>query len=173
MCDILYFPDDNSKLKSLLAERNFFDSVLFIFEGSRRYRFSACSLGICDVSDLLAPLGTGLFRCSPLWKYYLYPCCTNFNRGIAGLCGEVLSKSGSYVAPDSCHIFVDRSRRQLKILYQRQGEYIVEHRLLDSGLYQLEKAERSCQCLLISWTRLNKLLKVHKRNKVNKKMPKT
>ncbi|NDV67223.1 IS66 family insertion sequence element accessory protein TnpB, partial [Bacteroides sp. 224] len=93
-------------------------------------------------------------------------------RDIPGLCGEIIAKSGSYPEPESCHIFVDRSRRQLKILYQRENEYIIEHRALSSGLYQLERSELRCSCLSISWTRLNKLLAIHKRNKANKKMPK-
>lgn len=173
MCDVLYFSDESSKLKALLSECNTFDSVLFIFNGSRRYKLSASSLGLSGVSDLLIPLGSGLFRSSPFWKYYLYPCCSNFNRDISGLCGEVVSKSGLYVEPESCHIFVDRSRRQLKILYQRGEEYIVEHRALNAGLYQLEKSEVCCSFLPISWPRLNKLLTVHKKNKVNKKLSKT
>jgi hypothetical protein len=35
----LYYPDRNEKLLSLLSERNSFDSVLFIFDGCRRYKF--------------------------------------------------------------------------------------------------------------------------------------
>ena len=170
MCTILVFPDESSKLKALFNEATGLDSVLFIFNGSRRYRFSASSLGLECVSDLLLPLGSGLFRSSPFWAYYVYPRCSNFNRGLSGLCGEILSKSGLYLAPNTCHVFINRSRRGLKILYQRQGEYIVEHRQLSSGLYQLEKSERGCTCLSISWTRLNQLLTVHQKNRTKPKV---
>ena len=172
MCDVLLFPDESSKLKSLLSESNPFDSLLFIFSGSRRYKLSASSLGVQSPCDLLLPLGSGLFRSSPFWKYYFYPCCRNFNNEIHGLCGEVLSQSGSYMEAQSCHIFVDRSRRQLKILYRRGEEYIVEHRALSTGVYQLKKSETCCSYLSISWDRVNKLLTVPKKNKVNKKTSK-
>ncbi len=70
MCNILQFPDDDARLRSLLSERNYFDSLLFIFDGGRRYKVSAKILGIHAVSDLLIPLGLGLFRSSPFWSYY-------------------------------------------------------------------------------------------------------
>ena len=73
MCSVLVFPSESEKLRSLLSESNHFDSVLFIFDGGRRYKVSASSLGIHSPQDLLLPLGLGLFRSSPFWSYYLYP----------------------------------------------------------------------------------------------------
>lgn len=169
MCSVLVFPNESDKLKSLLSERNHFDSVLFIFDGSRRYKLTASLLGIHHVQDLLFPLGTGRFRSSPFWEYYLYPCCSVFGSSIDGLCGEVIRKSGKALQSDSCHVFVHRSRRQIKILYLCQGEYILEQRRLSEGLYQLKKSELSCPCSPISWSRLNEFLTVHKAKKKRNK----
>lgn len=168
MCSVLVFPSESDKLKSLLSERNHFDSVLFIFDGGRRYKLSCSTLGIHQVQDLLSPLGGGRFRSSPFWQYYLYPRCSHFSSSIDGLCGEVIRKSGSPLQPESCHIFIDRSLCQLKILYICDGEYIVEQRRLSSGTYQLTKSERAGEFIPISWSRLNELLTIHKEKKRTK-----
>ncbi len=164
-CSVLQFPDENSKLKSLLSESHVFDSVIFIFEGCRRYKFEKSILGITSVSDLLSPLGSGLFRNSPLWSYYLYPCCSNFGKDIDGLCGEVIRLQGGPVLPRSCHMFVHRSKRQVKILYFRDGSPVVEHRRLNGELYSLRKGELKMPFLPIPWGRFNEILTVHKAGK--------
>ena len=62
MCSVLVFNNESEKLRSLLSESNHFDSVLFIFDGGRRYKVPVSSLGIRSAGDLLLPLGLGLFR---------------------------------------------------------------------------------------------------------------
>lgn len=162
MCSILVFDNESDNLRSLFSEPNPFDSVLFIFDGGRRYRVSAPSLGITSPQDLLLPLGLGLFRSSPFWSYYLYPRCSNFNKGIDGLCGDVVRLSGSGLQEHSCHVFLDRSRRRMHILYRCDDEYRLECRHLAHGSYLLKKEERKSDFLPISWTRLNELLTVKK-----------
>ena len=109
MCSVLEFSSESDKLRTLFSESNHFDSVLFIFDGGRRYKVSSSSLGIHSPQDLLLPLGLSLFRSSPFWSYYLYPQGCNFHKGIDGLCGEVIRHTGSCVSEQSCHIFPDRS----------------------------------------------------------------
>ena len=62
MCSVLEFSSESDKLRTLFSESNHFDSVLFIFDGGRRYKVSSSSLGIHSPQDLLLPLGLGLFR---------------------------------------------------------------------------------------------------------------
>ena len=100
MCSVLEFSSESDKLRTLFSESNHFDSVLFIFDGGRRYKVSSSSLGIHSPQDLLLPLGLGLFRSSPFWSYYLYPQGCNFHKGIDGLCGEVIRHTGSCVSED-------------------------------------------------------------------------
>lgn len=169
MCSVLVFSSESDKLRSLLSESNHFDSVLFIFDGGRRYKVSASSLGIHSPQDLLLPLGLGLFRSSPFWSYYLYPNVRNFHKGIDGLCGEVIRHMGACVSEQSCHIFLDRSRRRLDILYRRDDEYRLECRRLNHGSFLLKKAERKRDFLQISWNRLNELLTVKKYRKTVEK----
>ena len=64
MCSVLEFSSESDKLRTLFSESNHFDSVLFIFDGGRRYKVSSSSLGIHSPQDLLLPLGLGLFRSS-------------------------------------------------------------------------------------------------------------
>ena len=52
MCSVLVFSSESDKLRSLLSESNHFDSVLFIFDGGRRYKVSSSSLGIHSPQDL-------------------------------------------------------------------------------------------------------------------------
>ena len=61
MCSVLEFSSESDKLRTLFSESNHFDSVLFIFDGGRRYKVSSSSLGIHSPQDLLLPLGLGLF----------------------------------------------------------------------------------------------------------------
>ena len=155
MCSVLEFSSESDKLRTLFSESNHFDSVLFIFDGGRRYKVSSSSLGIHSPQDLLLPLGLGLFRSSPFWSYYLYPQGCNFHKGIDGLCGEVIRHTGSCVSEQSCHIFPDRSRSRLHILYRCDDEYRLECRRLNRGSFLLKKEERKKDFLQISWNRLN------------------
>ena len=150
MCSVLVFENENEKLRSLFGEPNHFDSVLFIFEGGRRYKVAASSLGITSPQKLLVPLGLGLFRSSPFWRYYLYPRCLNFHKGIDGLCGEIIRLTGSALQEQSCHVFLDRSHRNLRILYLYNGELRLECRRPSRGSYLLEKRERDKEFVLIS-----------------------
>ena len=120
-------------------------------------------------SVLLLPLGLGLFRSSPFWSYYLYPQGCNFHKGIDGLCGEVIRHTGSCVSEQSCHIFPDRSRSRLHILYRCDDEYRLECRRLNRGSFLLKKEERKKDFLQISWNRLNELLTVKKYRKTVEK----
>lgn len=165
MCSVLEFSSESDKLRTLFSESNHFDSVLFIFDGGRRYKVSSSSLGIHSPQDLLLPLGLGLFRSSPFWSYYLYPQGCNFHKGIDGLCGEVIRHTGSCVSEQSCHIFPDRSRSRLHILYRCDDEYRLECRRLNRGSFLLKKEERKKDFLQISWNRLNELLTVKKYRK--------
>ena len=165
MCSVLVFYNESDKLRSLLSEPNHFDSILFIFDGGRRYKVPVSSLGISSTEDLLLPLGLGLFLSTPFWRYYLYPCYSNLNKGIDGLCGEVLRYTGSPLQEEICHVFVERSRCQLSLLYRTGNEYHLESRCLSTGLYRLRREEVSAGFLPIPWSRLNELLIVHKPSK--------
>ena len=55
MCSVLEFSSESDKLRTLFSESNHFDSVLFIFDGGRRYKVSSSSLGIHSPQDLLLP----------------------------------------------------------------------------------------------------------------------
>ncbi len=168
MCSVLEFSSESDKLRTLFSESNHFDSVLFIFDGGRRYKVSSSSLGIHSPQDLLLPLGLGLFRSSPFWSYYLYPQGCNFHKGIDGLCGES-SDTQVPACQSRAVIFFRPLRSRLHILYRCDDEYRLECRRLNRGSFLLKKEERKKDFLQISWNRLNELLTVKKYRKTVEK----
>ncbi|MCS2613304.1 IS66 family insertion sequence element accessory protein TnpB [Bacteroides fragilis] len=73
------------------------------------------------------------------------------------------------MSEQSCHIFPDRSRSRLHILYRCDDEYRLECRRLNRGSFLLKKEERKKDFLQISWNRLNELLTVKKYRKTVEK----
>ena len=69
MCSVLEFSSESDKLRTLFSESNHFDSVLFIFDGGRRYKVSSSSLGIHSPGPISPFLGLGLFPQRVLWSY--------------------------------------------------------------------------------------------------------
>ena len=63
---------------------------------------------------------------------------------------------------ENCHVFVERSHRQLSLLYRTGSEYHLESRRLNTGLYRLHREEVSSGFLPIPWSRLNEFLTLHK-----------
>jgi hypothetical protein len=112
-CNVLYYPDSNAKLLALLSERHNFDSVLFIFDGSRRYKFQKADLGIRSASDLLMGNRGLLSLLNPTWSYYLYLLDERHTYSIDSLCGKVLCCYVHLPLPDECHVFVDRGKHHL------------------------------------------------------------
>ena len=162
MCSVLLFKDSNIKLKSMLSEIHYFDSVIFVFNGSRRYKFETRELGISSPRELLSPLGYGGLRVRPSCHYYVFPSSSNYKNGIDGLCGEVHRLTGKEIEKGCRYIFMDVTHRKLKILYMYKEEYRLEERHLTDGLYELKKGEKNKKIVEMSWTRFNEFLRVHK-----------
>lgn len=153
------FKDANEKLQSLLSQpASEFDSVIFVFNHCLRYKFVKSELGIHAVSDLLFPHGYGTFLKRSRQNYYLYYDCIGFNAGLYRLQGAVYSYTGNYVQGRDLHLFIDRSRKKIKLLYFKDNQAIVESRQLESQKYILTKQERKDKCTPITWKRLNQIL---------------
>lgn len=153
------FKDANEKLQSLLSQpASEFDSVIFVFNRSLRYKFVKDELGIHAVSDLLFPHGYGAFQKRAQQNYYLYYDCVGFNAGLYRLQGIVYSHTGNYVQGRDLHLFIDRSRKKIKLLYFKDDQAIVESRQLESQKYILTKQERKDKYTPITWKRLNQIL---------------
>ena len=60
MCSVLEFSSESDKLRTLFSESNHFDSVLFIFDGGRRYKVSSSRRGIPPPGPPLPLLGGGV-----------------------------------------------------------------------------------------------------------------
>ncbi len=157
MCTVLTFPSESEKLKSLFLEPNNFDSIIFCFDGSRRYKIRKTYLGISKAQDLFLFSGSPLSGLSPHWNYFLYTKSSRLNCSMDNLCGKVRNIRGEFPSANECHVFINRSRKELKILYYVQGELSVLHKKLRQGTYKLEKEELQASFFSISWSRLNQL----------------
>jgi len=159
MFHIKVFSDANEKLKSMLSQASSeFDSIIFVFNHSLRYKFPKSELGIQSVSDLLFPHGYGINSCHPGQPCHLYYDCVSFHAGLDRLQGAVYSYSGNYPCKRDLHLFVDRSGKNIKLLYFKDNQVILESRRLETQKYVLSKQERKDKYTRISCIRLNKIL---------------
>ncbi len=164
-CSVLYYPDRNEKLLSLLSESKNFDSVLFIFDGGRRYKFSKSDLGIRLPSDLLVRNRGILSLLNPEWSYYLYLLDERHTYSIDSMCGKVLRHYGRLPREGECHVFVSRDKHHLTLLYKLSGEYTSIHRQLRQGVFRLKKKELADGFRPSHWAEINRLLSEEKRTK--------
>jgi hypothetical protein len=164
-CSVLSYPCLNDKLLSLLSEVNRFDSVLFIFDGSRRYKFQKEDLGIRSASDLLTRNRGLLSLLNPGWSYYLYLLDGRYTYSIDSLCGKVLRCYGHLPFAGECHVFIDRRKHHLTLLYELSGEYISIHRQLRQGVFSIKRREISEGFRPSSWSEINRILSKIKSSK--------
>ncbi|MDL2255122.1 hypothetical protein LJC38_00875, partial [Parabacteroides sp. OttesenSCG-928-K15] len=158
----------NEKLLSLLSEQNNFDSVLFIFDGSRRYKFSKEDLGIGCPSDLLIRNRGVLSLLNPLWEYYLYPLQERYTYSIDSLCGKVLAHHGHLPQNNECHVFIDKNKHQMALLYSLNGEYISIHRRIRQGVFCLKRKEFTSGYRPSHWAEICRLLSEKKETKTSR-----
>lgn len=158
MCSILQFADSNSKLLGLMSESNDFDSVIFCFSGSRRYKFTKSDLGIIHPSDLLLRNQGFLSLLNPCWCYHLYFLEERHTYSVDSLCGKVFRHLGSYPGEAECHVFIDRRKHHLTLLYTLCGEPIVVHRQFRKGVLRIKRKEIPKGYRHSSWAEINRLL---------------
>lgn len=157
--DVKVFADANEKLQSILSQSaSEFDSIIFVFNHSLRYKFLKSELGIQSVSDLLFPNGYGICRKSSEQAYHLYYDCVRFDVGLYRLQGTVYSYTGQYPQSRDLHLFVDRSRKRIKLLYFKDKQWIVETRQAETQKYALTRQERKEKYMPLTWKRLNEIL---------------
>lgn len=161
-CSVLYYEDKNEKLLSLLSEPNNFDSVIFVFDGCRRYKFLKEDLGIRSPSDLLIRNRGLISLLNPLWSYHLYWLQDRHTYSLDSLCGKVLNRQGRLPLEDECHVFVDKSKHHITLLYSLSGEYTSIHRQLRQGVFRLKREGFTDGYRPSHWQEISCLLSVKK-----------
>lgn len=162
---VLYYADLNAKLVALLSETNRFDSVIFIFDGFRRYKFLKADLGIRSACDLLIANRGVLSLLNPLWLYYLYPLCERHTYSLDSLCGKVVRHHGHLPSAGECHVFIDKSKRHLTLLYLLDGEFTSIHRRLHQGVFRIKRSEFTAGYRASHWQEICRLLSDKKATK--------
>jgi hypothetical protein len=149
----------------MLSEGNNFGSVLFIFDGGRRYKFSKEDLGIRTPGDLLVRNRGVLSLLNPQWDYYLYLLGERHTYSIDSLCGKVLRHYGRLPSEGECHVFVSKNKHHLTLLYKLSGEYISIQRQLRQGTFIIKKESITEGFRPSDWPEINRLLSEEKRRK--------
>lgn len=156
---IKVFASANEKLQDILSQPSSeFDSVIFVFNHSLRYKFLKSELGIQSVSDLLFPNGYGICRQGHEQSCHLYYDCVRFDVGLHRLQGTVYSYTGHYPWSGDLHLFVERTCKRIKLLYFKDKQWIVESRQLEIQKYALTRQERKEKYTPLTWKRLNEIL---------------
>jgi hypothetical protein len=164
-CSVLYYRDKNEKLLDLLSEGNNFGSVMFIFDGGHRYKFSKEDLGIRSPGDLLIRNRGILSLLNPQWNYYLYLSEERYTYSIDSLCGKVLRHYGRLPSEGECHVFVSKNKHHLTLLCKLSGEYISIQRQLRQGVFVVKKGTATEAFRSGDWPEINRLLSEEKRRK--------
>ena len=170
-CRVLYYPDANERLLGMMSEENRFDSVLFIFDGCRRYKFEKGDLGIDRPSDLLLRNQGVLSLLNPSWSYHLYLLSERFTYSLDSLYGKIARLRVSAPVSGECHVFISCDKHNLALLYSLDGELTAVHRRLRQGVFRLNKKEIPDGYRGSDWAEINRLLsdiKTTHRNTRNK-----
>lgn len=161
-CEVLYYADSNEKLVGLLSEGNNFASVLFIFDGGLRYKFTKEELGIRVPSDLLVRNRGVLSLLNPSWEYHLYLLEERYTYSMDSLWGKVSRLRGFPPSEGECHVFVDKKKHHVALFYGHCGEFTCIHRQVREGVLNIKRKEIVGGYRTSSWAEINHLLSVKK-----------
>lgn len=134
--------NENRRLLSMLEETGKLSEITFIFTRPSqsgittfdisRYHFSAESLGIYRLSDLVAVKEDRHYGLPSTDEIYLFP-CANFHAGIDALLGIVNCRLGHYPREGELYVFINRLHNQMKIYYiSGKEDRLYQYRLAQS-----------------------------------------
>lgn len=173
---------ENNRLLSMLEEKGKLEEIIFIFTRPSqsgvtrfdvsRYLFSAESLGIYCLSDLVASKEDRHYGLPSTDQVYLFP-CENFHAGIDALVGIVNNRLKHYPREGELYVFVNRLHNQMKIYYLSSNEDRIYQYRLAQGTYDLPRGFGKMTYEKINRTNLVHLLdcpkEVRKKNAKKKK----
>lgn len=70
-------------------------------------------------------------------KYFVYPDCVDGRKSFNGLSGIVRSELGGDPAGGDVFIFVSGGRRSIKLLFWEHGGFVIYHKKMDHGNFQV------------------------------------
>ncbi len=70
-------------------------------------------------------------------KYFVYPDCVDGRKSFNGLSGIVRSELGCNPAGGDVYVFVSSGRRSLKLLFWEHGGFVIYHKKMDKGDFEV------------------------------------
>lgn len=136
-----HWDNPNERIKSLLVETNNFDSVLFIFDSSCRYRFNKSELGITHPRDLLLRNRGIISLLNPSWRYFLYYLEERKAQSLSGWLGKIQQLNKRLPKTGECYIFISRDKHNATLIYPIEGEYVSIDLHRPSALYRIKRGQ--------------------------------
>ena len=91
-------------------------------------------------------------------RYYWYQGVVDFRKGFDGLCGIVREHLGREVTDGGVFIFVNRSRRGIKLLKWEQDGLAIYHKRLEQGVFEEPRPSADGSHLVIGSDQLSLIL---------------
>ncbi len=94
-----------------------------------------------------------MFALSPALRFYLYTAPTDMRMGFDSLCGLISSRLQADAASGQVFVFINRRRTHLKLLQWQRGGFVLYHKRLEAGTFEVPKPEAG-QSISLSYPRL-------------------
>jgi hypothetical protein len=87
-------------------------------------------------------------------RYFLYAGAADMRKGFDGLSGLVSSAMGADPVSGDVFMFVNRRRDRMKLLVWDRSGFVLWYKRLESGTFELPKADEGVKSVGISWQKL-------------------
>ena len=92
-----------------------------------------------------------MFCLNDTMRYYLCPGATNMRKGINGLCGVVHEQMGQDVRNGDVFIFINGSRKLMKLLHAEDGGMVMYVKRLEGGRFRLPSYDPHSKTYSMEW----------------------
>jgi transposase len=92
-----------------------------------------------------------MFNLNDSMRYYLCTGATDMRRGIYSLSGLVLDTMDHDVRSGNVYIFINRDRRNIKLLHAEDGGLVLYQKRLEEGRFRLPQYDPSTKAYFMEW----------------------
>jgi transposase len=92
-------------------------------------------------------------------KYFVYPDCVDGRKGFNGLSGIVRNELGCNPAGGDVYVFVSSGRRTIKLLFWEHGGFVIYHKIMDNGRFEVPPLRADGQGRYISEIQLLQVIR--------------
>lgn len=92
-------------------------------------------------------------------KYFVYPDCVDGRKSFNGLSGIIRSELGCDPAGGDVFIFVSGGRKTIKLLFWEHGGFVIYHKKMDNGSFEVPPLRADGQGRYISEIQLLQVIR--------------